>query len=80
MKVFEKAKVSVNGKRMDEASERKIQEQLLDEQMEKFDINRLSNAKILMRGLRFVNKRSQPLRMMKKLELDSSLLEQPLYH
>ena len=48
--------------------------------MEKFDINRLSNAKILMRGLRFVNKRSQPLRMMKKLELDSSLLEQPLYH
>ena len=80
MKVFEKAKVSVNGKRMDEASERKIQEQLLDEQMEKFDINRLSNAKILMRGLRFVNKRSQSLRMMKKLELDSSLLEQPLYH
>ena len=80
MKVFEKAKVSVNGKRMDEASERKIQEQLLDEQMEKFDINRLSNAKILMRGLRFVNKRSQPLRMMKKLELDPSLLEQPLYH
>ena len=80
MKVFEKAKVSVNGERVNEETEHSIQLQMLDEQMEKFDINRLSNAKILMRGLRFVNKRSQPLRMMKKLELDSSLLEQPLYH
>lgn len=80
MKVFEKAKVSVNGERVNEETEHSIQLQMLDEQMEKFDINRLSNAKILMRGLRFVNKRSQPLRMMKKLELDPSLLEQPLYH
>ena len=80
MKVFEKAKVSVNGERIDAEAEKKVQEQLLDEQMEKFDANRLANAKILMRGLRFVNKRSQPLRMMKKLELDPALLEQPLYH
>lgn len=80
MKVFEKARVSVNGERVDEEAERKIQQQLLDEQMEKFGASRLENAKILQRGLRFVNKRSQPLRFMRKLELDPALLEQPLYH
>ena len=80
MKVFEKAKVSINGERVDEEAEKKVQLQLLEEQMEKFDAARLENAKIVMGGLRFVNKRSQPLRMMKKLELDPTLLEQPLYH
>ena len=80
MKVFEKAKVSVNGERVNEETERGIQLQMLEEQMEKFDENRFHSATILMGGLRFVNKRSQPLRMMKKLELDPSLLEQPLYH
>ena len=80
MKVFELARVSVNGERINEDAERKIQQQLLDEQMEKFDANRLRNAKILQQGLRFVNKRSQPLRFMRRLELDPALLEQPLYH
>ena len=80
MKVFEKAKVSVNGERVNEETERGIQLQMLEEQMEKFDENRFHSATILMGGLRFVNNRSQPLRMMKKLELDPSLLEQPLYH
>lgn len=37
-------------------------------------------ADILLQGLRFVNKQGQPLHMMKKLELDPALLEQPLYH
>ena len=37
-------------------------------------------GRTLMRGLRFVNKDGQPLRMMPKLELDPALLEQPLYH
>jgi len=37
-------------------------------------------AKTLMRGLRFVNKNGQPLRMMPLLKLDPALLEQPLYH
>ena len=80
MKIFEQACVSVNGKRVEEEEEKRVQLQLLEEQMEIFDINRLENAKILLSGLRFVNKRSQPLRMMKKLELDPTLLEQPLYH
>ena len=42
--------------------------------------NREKNAEILMRGLRFVNRNGQPLHMMKKLELDPALLEQPIYH
>lgn len=42
--------------------------------------NRLRIAELLMRGLRFVNRRGQPLHFMKKLELDPALLEQPLYH
>ena len=48
--------------------------------MAKFKESRQKNAEILLRGLRFVNKRGQPLQMMKKLELDPALLEQPLYH
>ena len=42
--------------------------------------NRLKIAKSLLRGLRFVNRRGQPLRMMPMLEPDPALLEQPLYH
>ncbi len=45
-----------------------------------FEENRIANAKILLEGLRFVNKNGQPLRFMKRLELDPALLEQPLYH
>ncbi len=37
-------------------------------------------AAFLLRGLRFVNKNGQPLKMMKPLKLDPALLEQPLYH
>lgn len=41
---------------------------------------RLKVAELLLRGLRFINKEGQPLYMMKKLELNPELLEQPLYH
>lgn len=41
---------------------------------------RYNLAMNLQKGLRFVNKQGQPLHMMKKLELDPALLEQPLYH
>jgi hypothetical protein len=37
-------------------------------------------TEILLRDLHFVNKRGQPLKLMPKLELDPTLLEQPLYH
>ena len=42
--------------------------------------NRRRIADFLLRGLRFVNKQGQPLKMVKPLKLDPALLEQPLYH
>jgi hypothetical protein len=44
------------------------------------DINFLNGKLLMLRGLRFVNKNGKPLKMMKKLELDPTLLEQPIYH
>ena len=48
--------------------------------IEGYHENRWDVAKLLMRGLNFVNRRRQPLHMMKPLQLDPALLEQPLYH
>ena len=42
--------------------------------------NQLQSVKALLRGLYFINRNGQPLRMMPRLELDPALLEQPLYH
>lgn len=42
--------------------------------------NRLRIAELLLKAPSFVSKQGQPLRFMKKLELDPALLEQPLYH
>ena len=54
--------------------------ELLDGVITQVDENRLRIAKQLSKDLHFVNKNGQPLRMMPRLELDSALLEQPLYH
>ena len=45
-----------------------------------YQSNRRRIADFLLRGLRFVNKQGQPLKMMKPLKLGPALLEQPLYH
>ena len=42
--------------------------------------NRRENANMLLRGLRFVNKNGQPLRMMPMLQPTPELLENPIYH
>ena len=42
--------------------------------------DRLKTTELLMKNLAFVNPDNQPLCLMKKLELDPALLEQPLYH
>ena len=52
---------------------------LMEKYMNKVYENRYNIAKILMRGLNFVNKKGQPLHMMPLLKLDPELLEQPLY-
>jgi len=78
--VFSEAEVSKDGERVDSELEKAVQETLLDNYIQGFEKNRISNTKVLLEGLRFVNKNGQPLRMMPKLELDPALLEQPLYH
>ena len=78
--VTDKAEISQNGQRIEGEMEKEIQDQLLEHYMEEFGKNRLRNSKILLEGLRFVNKNGQPLRMMRRLELDPELMEQPLYH
>lgn len=53
---------------------------LVEKQMSAQHSDRMQIAALLLRGLRFVNKNGQPLRMMPRLQLDPALLEQPLYH
>ena len=78
--VYKKAKISMNGKSVDPEVEQKIHEQMLEKQIQAFRENRKTNTRIRLRGLRFINRNGQPLHMMPKLELDPSLMEQPLYH
>ena len=55
-------------------------DQIVEHCINSLSENRIRVAEQLLRGLYFVNKNGQPLRMMPKLELDPALLEQPLYH
>ena len=52
----------------------------LEKKMADCQSNRLRVTELLYKHLEFVNPQAQPLRFMKKLELDPALLEQPLYH
>ena len=52
----------------------------VESQMEDYNANRKEIARILLRGLRFVNKRGQPLEFTPMLQPDPDLLDQPLYH
>jgi len=79
-KVYESVKISKDGERLKENEEKTIQEQMLESQIQGFNDNRLRNAKVLLKGLRFINWRGQPLHLMPRLELDPALLERPLYH
>lgn len=78
--IFGQAKVSAEGKPVEKDIEEKIQSQMLENYMKDVQEHRISNMKILLRGLRFINAKGQPLRMMRKLELDPALLENPIYH
>ena len=78
--VYKKAEVSMGGQRVGPEIERQLHGQMLENQMQTFHENRKRNTRILLRGLRFINRNGQPLHMMPKLELDPALLEQPLYH
>lgn len=78
--IFAEAEVTKDGERVEDSLEKAIQEQLLESYMEEFHKNRLANTKVLLEGLRFINKNGQPLKMMPMLKLDSKLLENPIYH
>ena len=80
IKVFREAEVSQDGERVEAAIEERVQKEFLDKYIRQYDQNRLKNVKILLDGLRFINKKGQPLRMMPMLKPDPALLEQPLYH
>lgn len=80
IKLFLGAEVSQDGQRVDAETEKLVQKELAHNYVKQYEANRLNNAKILLEGLRFVNKNGQPLRMMPMLKLDEALLEQPLYH
>ena len=80
IKLYRDTEVSQDGERVDAETEDRVQRLLLENQIKKFDKNRRESVKILLEGLRFVNKNGQPLHMMPMLKLDPALLEQPLYH
>lgn len=74
----------MKNKRLEDGQNEPLTPESLEEQasavLEQARIRRINNARVLMRGLYFINQNGQPLHMMPKLELDRALLEQPLYH
>jgi len=79
-KIADSAVISQDEQPVSPETEALVREQIMEDHLQEIHDNRLKVAKILMKGLRFVNKRGQPLRMMPMLKLDPALLEQPLYH
>ncbi|WP_243152383.1 hypothetical protein [Pseudoflavonifractor sp. 524-17] len=78
--MYEDAKILINGETVPEEEAQRVRKKMLDDRLKDYHNNRVEVTDILIRkGLRFVNKHGQPLRMMRKLELDPVLLEQPLY-
>jgi len=78
-KVFDLVEATMGTETL-EWKEKPLRDELLESFMKSCGENRLKNAKILLNGLRFINKNGQPLWMMPRLEPDPALLEQPLYH
>ncbi len=78
--VFSGLKVEVEGRTLEGEELEQVQADALKAYQRDLWNNWRTVAQVLLRGLRFVNKNGQPLRMMPKLELDPALLEQPLYH
>lgn len=77
--VFRQVTVSKDGERLPREEEEKVQARLLEEFIESFQEKRLHHARTLASVRQFVNGDGQPLRFMRKLELDPALLERPLY-
>ena len=72
--------ITRDGEKVAEGTNETIRQQFLDQIRRKNDTVRLRIGKAMIDGLYFINKNGQPLRMMRKLELDPALLDEPLYH
>ena len=79
--VFSRLKVTAcGGESLSPEEEEEAKGEILEEFVNTFKDKRLQHVQTLMSSQRFVNKNGQPLIMMRKLEPDPALLEQPLYH
>ncbi len=78
-KVFDLVEATLENETL-EWEKKPLRDEMLENYMKACDENRLKNTRILLKGLRFVSKSGQPLRMIKRLEPDPALLERPLYH
>ena len=78
--VLPTTEVTTEGKAANPAQREGALNMVLENRIAQVNANRLRTAKFLLGNPFFVNKNGQPLHMMPKLELDPTLLEQPLYH
>ena len=78
--VLSLAHITRDGQEVSEEEAEWAKDDAIEQNMKSIRENWHSVAKVLLHGLRFVNKNGQPLHMMTKLRLDPALLEQPLYH
>ena len=72
--------VSVTGEGVSDETAEAVRDQIVQKKIEAYAENRLQVVKLLMRGLNFVNRNGQPLHPMPMLQLDPTLLENPVYH
>ena len=78
--VLKEVTVEKDGEPVSEELAEESRAEFLKQKMDAIRQRRINIGKALLRGLHFVNKNGQPLRMMPLLKLDPELLEQPLYH
>ena len=64
----------------DREKNKDLRSDIVDDRMRDIQENRKWTLGLLMRGLNFINREGQPLRLMTPLKLDPELLDQPLYH
>lgn len=79
--IINRAEQTKDGKKkLEQQMLRKYAEEQAEIRVQAARANQMQSVKALLRGLHFINRKGQPLRMMPKLELAPALLEQPLYH
>ena len=65
---------------LEEEAQDILRDGLVEDMMRKYDANRRNTVRLLLKDLRFINRRGQPLEFTPMLEPDPDLLDQPLYH